>query len=47
MAGVRASDAITRRKAVLQLLADEALPLNVSWIYAETGSSLPDLKLAG
>ena len=44
MAGVRASDAIARRRAVLQLLADEALPLNVSWIYAETGSSLPDLK---
>jgi len=32
-----------RRLAILHLLAEEALPLNVSLIYAETGGSLQDL----
>lgn len=44
LAGAKISGAAaTRRRAILQLLADEALPLNVSWIYAETGSSRLDL----
>lgn len=40
----RESAALQRRKRVLKLLEDEALPLNVSWVYAETGANLSDLK---
>ncbi len=33
-----------RRKKVLDLLAQEAFPIDFSWIYAETGASYADLK---
>lgn len=35
--------AMQRRRKILELLEYEALPLNASWVYAETGSSLADL----
>lgn len=34
-----------RRKKVLDLLAEEAFPIDFSWIYAETGANYADLKL--
>ena len=34
-----------RRKKVLDLLAQEAFPIDFSWIYAETGANYSDLKL--
>ena len=34
-----------RRKKVLDLLAQEAFPIDFSWIYAETGASYADLKV--
>lgn len=43
VAGKKSSQAAERRLAILQLLARESLPLNVSWVYAETGASLQDL----
>lgn len=33
-----------RRRKVLELLAQEAFPIDFSWIYAETGASYSDLK---
>lgn len=36
--------ALERRRRVLNLLENEALPLNVSWVYAETGTNLSDLR---
>ena len=33
-----------RRKKVLELLAQEAFPIDFSWIYAETGAGYADLK---
>ena len=33
-----------RRKKVLDLLAQEAFPIDFSWIYADTGASYADLK---
>ncbi len=33
-----------RRKKVLDLLAQEAFPIDFSWIYAETGAGYTDLK---
>jgi len=43
LAAARESPARSRRKAILQLLADEGLPLNASFVYAETSSNLADL----
>jgi primosomal protein N' (replication factor Y) len=40
----RATEVSERRLRILNLLAAEALPLNVSWVYAETGGSLADLR---
>lgn len=34
----------TRRYSVLKLLAEQAFPLDFSWIYAETGANYSDLK---
>ncbi len=34
-----------RRKKVLDLLAQQAFPIDFSWIYAETGASYADLKV--
>lgn len=34
-----------RRKKVLDLLAQEAFPIDFSWIYADTGASYADLKV--
>lgn len=34
-----------RRKKVLDLLAQEAFPIDFSWIYAETGATYADLKV--
>ncbi len=34
-----------RRKKVLDLLAQEAFPIDFSWIYAETGAGYADLKV--
>lgn len=33
-----------RRKRVLDFLETEAIPVNVSWVYAETGANLADLE---
>ena len=42
------TEVLERRKAIVTLLAQEAAPVDVSMIYAETGASLADLKvLAG
>ncbi len=38
------SPAARRRSAVLTMLAREPGPVEVSWIYAETGAGLPDLR---
>ncbi|HOH92270.1 MAG TPA: primosomal protein N' [Anaerolineaceae bacterium] len=35
----------TRRMAVLQLLATDPLPMDFSWIYAQTGANYADLTL--
>lgn len=32
-----------RRRTILQFLMDEPWPVNVSWVYASSGGSLPDL----
>ncbi|MEN6572562.1 MAG: primosomal protein N' [Anaerolineaceae bacterium] len=42
--GPKSTTATERRLRILDLLAHEALPLNVSWVYAETGSSFADLR---
>lgn len=33
-----------RRKAVLEFLEEQAIPVNVSWVYAESGASSADLN---
>ena len=38
-------ETLIRRRAVVQLLAQEASPVDVSMIYAETGANAADLKL--
>ena len=40
----RDAEVVKRRLAVLQLLASEPLPIDFSWIYAQTGAKYPDLK---
>jgi primosomal protein N' (replication factor Y) len=42
--GRSGSKAATRRNAIIECLIKEAEPIEVTWIYAETGASLPDLK---
>jgi len=37
------SSALQRRQAILQFLQKEAMPINVAWVYAETGGNLADL----
>lgn len=37
------SNALFRRQAILRFLIKEAMPVNVSWVYAETGGKLTDL----
>ncbi len=37
------SAALIRRQAILQFLMKEAMPVNVAWVYAETGGNLADL----
>ncbi len=41
----RASTAQERRIKALQFLAGEAAPVDVTWVYAASNCSLPDLKL--
>lgn len=36
--------ALERRLAVLEFLRDKALPVNVAWVYAESGASSADLN---
>ena len=40
----RAGDVRTRRKRVLDFLQDEAIPVTVNWVYAETGANAADLE---
>lgn len=40
----RAGDVRTRRKRVLDFLQDEAIPVTVNWVYAETGANAGDLE---
>ena len=35
---------LQRRRAILQVLIDEGEPLDVSWVYAESGGNLRDLR---
>ena len=37
------SSALLRRQAILHFLLKEAMPVDVSWVYAETGGNLADL----
>jgi primosomal protein N' (replication factor Y) len=37
------SAALGRRQAILKFLMKEAMPVNVAWVYAETGGNLTDL----
>lgn len=39
----KSSNALHRRQAILRFLIKEAMPVNVSWVYAETGGNLADL----
>lgn len=34
---------VPRRSAVIEFLEQQAIPVNVSWVYAETGASITDL----
>jgi len=43
MLGRNGSPAFKRRQAILQFLRIEAMPVNVSWVYAQTGGNLADL----
>jgi len=46
--GRRGSPALERRQAMLRFLMREAGPVDVAWVYAESGGDLSDLKkLAG
>jgi primosomal protein N' (replication factor Y) len=38
------SKAAVRRNAIIECLIKEAEPIDVTWIYAETGAALPDLR---
>lgn len=42
--GREGTKALDRRQAMLQFMMREAGPVNVSWIYAECGGSLQDLR---
>ena len=42
--GSRTTPATERRLRILEILANEALPLNVAWVYAEAGASFDDLR---
>jgi primosomal protein N' (replication factor Y) len=42
--GRTGSKALERRKAMLRFLINEPGPVNVSWIYAESGGNLQDLR---
>ena len=41
--GRSGSPAVLRRQAILNLLLDDGIPVNVSWVYAQTGGNLADL----
>ncbi len=41
--GSQGSAALTRRQAILEFLIKEPGPVNVSWVYAETGGNAADL----
>lgn len=43
--GEQPSPAIKRRQAILRYLMQEAGPVNVSWLYAESGGSFADLEV--
>ncbi len=42
--GREASEAAQRREAILKMLIDEGQPIEVTWIYAELGAKLADLR---
>lgn len=41
--GRSGSPAALRRQVILNFLMEEAMPVNVSWVYAQTGGNLSDL----
>ncbi|HPS41591.1 MAG TPA: primosomal protein N' [Anaerolineaceae bacterium] len=41
--GRAGSEAAARRRRVMDFLSREAIPVNVSWVYAETGANAADL----
>jgi len=41
--GRAGSPAALRRQAILVFLLNEAMPVNISWVYAQTGGNLADL----
>lgn len=43
MLGRKGNPTFQRRKDVLNFLLKEAMPVNVSWVYAQTGAKLADL----
>lgn len=42
--GKAGSETLARRQAVLRALLDKPEPVNVAWVYAESGGKLADLK---
>jgi primosomal protein N' (replication factor Y) len=42
--GKAGSDVLRRRQSVLRALMDKPEPVQVAWVYAESGGALPDLK---
>jgi len=42
--GRKGAAALPRRRAVLEFLMQEALPVNVSWVYAATNANAADLR---
>lgn len=45
MPGLGRSSALERRQAVLRFLITEPGPIDASWVYAESGAKLDDLKM--
>jgi primosomal protein N' (replication factor Y) (superfamily II helicase) len=43
--GRASSPALSRRQAILRFLLKEVMPVNVAWVYAQTGGNLADLHM--
>jgi hypothetical protein len=43
--GKAGSPAFDRRKAALDFLLGEGIPVNVAWVYAASGANATDLKI--